>query len=107
MSRPKAEPPSARSWARSRSRATSPAQPLLLDGHALLDHVLHQVGMLVGEVRTHGIQVCIHERLEEEGIARLARLGHAGGRLPTTDRLLARPISEKLVAPSVATDKVF
>jgi hypothetical protein len=60
-----------------------PRSPLLLDRHALLDHVLHQIRMLVREVRDPWSTGFVsHERLEEERVTQLPAFGHCGGRLP-------------------------
>ena len=42
-----------------------PAQAVLLDRLALVDHLIDEVGVLVGEVRAHRVQVRVHQGLEE------------------------------------------
>jgi hypothetical protein len=45
-----------------------PAKAVSLDRLAPLDHLVHEAGVLVREVGAHGVEVRVHERLEE-GVA--------------------------------------
>ena len=53
------------------------------DRVCLLDDVLDQIGVLIGEVRPHRVEARVHQRLEEGivPVARLAALRRHGGQV--------------------------